>query len=71
MSLLRCGSTRIFAAGDGICVQFARDVFELDIDGLAYVKGDDDELRVEAGAAVPVPPSLLVEVIDATRKCPR
>ncbi len=56
--------------GDGICVQFARDVFELDIDGLAYVKGEDDELRVETGAAVPVPPSLVVEVIDATRKCP-
>lgn len=56
--------------GDGICVQFAREVFELDIDGLAYVKGDDDELRVEPGAVVPVPASLMVEVIDATRKCP-
>lgn len=31
--------------GDGICVQYAPEVFELDIDGLAYVKGDDDELR--------------------------
>jgi ferredoxin len=56
--------------GDGICVQFAREVFELDIDGLAYVKGDDDELRVEPGAVVPVPASLVSEVIDATRKCP-
>ncbi|MYV97359.1 ferredoxin [Streptomyces sp. SID3343] len=56
--------------GDGICVQFAREVFELDIDGLAYVKGDDDELRVEPGAVVPVPVSLVAEVIDATRKCP-
>ena len=26
--------------GDGICVQYAPEVFELDIDGLAYVKGD-------------------------------
>ncbi|MFI6985386.1 ferredoxin [Embleya sp. NPDC050154] len=56
--------------GDGICVQYAREVFELDIDGLAYVKGDDDELRTEPGAVVPVPAPLLVEVIDATRKCP-
>ncbi|MFF7243120.1 ferredoxin [Embleya sp. NPDC008237] len=56
--------------GDGICVQYAREVFELDIDGLAYVKGADDELRTEPGAVVPVPGSLLVEVIDATRKCP-
>ena len=24
--------------GDGLCVQYAADVFELDIDGLAYVK---------------------------------
>jgi len=31
--------------GDGICVQYAPEVFELDIDGLAYVKGDDDQLR--------------------------
>ncbi|GCD93808.1 ferredoxin [Embleya hyalina] len=56
--------------GDGICVQYAREVFELDIDGLAYVKGADDELRTEPGAVVPVPPPLLVDVIDATRKCP-
>jgi ferredoxin len=56
--------------GDGICVEYAREVFELDIDGLAYVKGADDELRTEAGAAVPVPRNLLVDVIDATAKCP-
>ncbi|MFE3199692.1 ferredoxin [Embleya sp. NPDC055664] len=56
--------------GDGICVQYAREVFELDIDGLAYVKGADDELRTEPGAVVPVPAPLLVDVIDATRKCP-
>lgn len=56
--------------GDGICVQFAREVFELDIDGLAYVKGLDDELRTDVGAVVPVPAPLVVEVIDATRKCP-
>ena len=26
--------------GDGICAQYAPEVFELDIDGLAYVKGE-------------------------------
>ncbi|SCE01717.1 4Fe-4S single cluster domain-containing protein [Streptomyces sp. SolWspMP-sol7th] len=30
--------------GDGICAQYAPEVFELDIDGLAYVKSGDDEL---------------------------
>ncbi|MFE0426939.1 ferredoxin, partial [Streptomyces sp. NPDC058953] len=30
--------------GDGICAQYAPDVFELDIDGLAYVKSAEDEL---------------------------
>jgi ferredoxin len=56
--------------GDGICVQFAREVFELDIDGLAYVKDSDDELRQEPKATVPVPLPLVSEVIDAARKCP-
>ena len=36
-------------AGDGICVEYAPKVFELDIDGLAYVKGEDDELRQAPG----------------------
>ncbi|MET8312444.1 ferredoxin, partial [Micromonospora sp. NPDC005173] len=27
--------------GDGLCVQYAPEVFEFDIDGLAYVKGAD------------------------------
>ncbi len=56
--------------GDGICAQYAPEVFELDIDGLAYVKGDDDELRTEAGAAVPVPLPLLNDVIDSAKECP-
>src|SRR5205823_3302665 len=29
--------------GDGICAQYAPEVFELDIDGLAYVKDSSDE----------------------------
>lgn len=56
--------------GDGICAQYAPDVFELDIDGLAYVKDGDDELRQEPGASVPVPLPLLRDVVDSVRECP-
>ncbi|MFJ4847936.1 MULTISPECIES: ferredoxin [unclassified Streptomyces] len=56
--------------GDGICVQYAPEVFELDIDGLAYVKGDDGELREAPGASVPVPLPLLTDVVDSARECP-
>ena len=38
--------------GDGLCVQLAPEVFEFDIDGLAYVKGGDGELLTVAGARV-------------------
>jgi ferredoxin len=56
--------------GDGICAQYAPEVFELDIDGLAYVKNDRDELMAEPGAATPVPLPLLTEVIDSAKECP-
>lgn len=56
--------------GDGLCVQYAPDVFEFDIDGLAYVKGDDGELQLAPGALVDVPESLRVAVIDAADECP-
>ncbi len=56
--------------GDGICVTLAREVFELDIDGLAYVKGVDGELRTEARAAVPVPGAILLDVIESAKECP-
>lgn len=39
--------------GDGICVQYAPEVFELDIDGLAYVKGSGDELLQAPGRQRP------------------
>ncbi len=39
--------------GDGICAQYAPEVFELDIDGLAYVKGADDELLQSPGRQRP------------------
>lgn len=56
--------------GDGICVQYAPEVFELDIDGLAYVKSPEDELLVEAGATTPVPLTLLQDVVDSAKECP-
>jgi ferredoxin len=56
--------------GDGICVQYAPEVFELDIDGLAYVKGPEEELLQAKGAAAPVPLPLLADVVDSARECP-
>jgi ferredoxin len=56
--------------GDGICVQYAPEVFELDIDGLAYVKSGDDELLQAAGATTPVPLTLLQDVVDSAKECP-
>jgi ferredoxin len=57
--------------GDGICAQYAPDVFELDIDGIAYVKdAPDGELRTGAEARVPVPSDLVLAVIDSAKECP-
>jgi ferredoxin len=56
--------------GDGLCAQYAADVFELDIDGLAYVKGADGELRQQAGDRVHVPADLVLNVIDSAKECP-
>ncbi|MEF9881945.1 ferredoxin [Streptomyces sp. P9-A4] len=56
--------------GDGICAQYAPEVFELDIDGLAYVKSADDELLQDAGATTPVPLTLLQDVVDSVKECP-
>lgn len=56
--------------GDGLCAQYAPEVFELDLDGLAYVKGADGELRSAPGATVPVPAGLALEVIESAKECP-
>lgn len=56
--------------GDGICVQYAPEVFELDIDGLAYVKSPGDELLQFPGATTPVPLPLLTDVVDSAKECP-
>lgn len=56
--------------GDGLCVQYAPEVFEFDVDGLAYVKGEDGELQLAAGVTVPVPAAAAARVIDSAIECP-
>ncbi|WP_305789015.1 ferredoxin [Symbioplanes lichenis] len=56
--------------GDGLCVQYAPEVFEFDIDGLAYVKDRAGELLRSPGARTFVPAGLRLEVIDSARECP-
>ena len=56
--------------GDGLCVQYAPEVFEFDVDGLAYVKDDSGELQLTPGARVDVPTHLRLDVIDAAKECP-
>ncbi|HLV57855.1 MAG TPA: ferredoxin [Natronosporangium sp.] len=56
--------------GDGLCVQYAPEVFEFDVDGLAYVKDRDGQLLTTPGARTDVPAHLRLEVLDAARDCP-
>jgi ferredoxin len=56
--------------GDGLCVQYAPEVFEFDIDGLAYVKTTGGDLRQAPGSRVDVPAHLRLEVLDAAKECP-
>ncbi len=56
--------------GDGLCVQYAPEVFEFDVDGLAYVKDESGEMQLAAGAQVNVPAHLRLEIIDAAKECP-
>jgi ferredoxin len=56
--------------GDGLCVTYAPDVFEFDIDGLAYVKTADGTLQTDPGSSVVVPEHLRIAVIDSADECP-
>ena len=56
--------------GDGLCVQYAPEVFEFDVDGLAYVKDHAGTLLTAPGTRTDVPRHLRLEVIDAARECP-
>ena len=67
---LRVSIDQDLCTGDGLCAQVSPEVFELDIDGLAYVKGSDGELRTAPGETVGVPAGCVREVIDAATDCP-
>jgi ferredoxin len=56
--------------GDGLCVQYAPEVFEFDVDGLAYVKDASGELKLAPGIRVDVPANLRLDVIDSAKECP-
>ncbi len=56
--------------GDGLCVEYAPEVFEFDVDGLAYVKNAEDELLDPAGAQADVPAKLVLDVVNSAKECP-
>jgi ferredoxin len=66
---LRVWIDQQLCTGDGLCVQFAPEVFEFDIDGLAYVKRGE-QLLDAPGATTDVPPGLRLDVIDSAKQCP-
>jgi len=67
---LRVWVDQDLCTGDGLCAQYAPEVFEFDIDGLAYVKDDAGELQTAPGSRVDVPAHLRLDVIDAAKDCP-
>ncbi|WP_416220031.1 ferredoxin [Frankia sp. Cas4] len=69
-STLRVRIDQDACTGDGLCVQLAPAVFEFDVDGLAYVKGPDGQLRTKTGESVPVPLPLVDDVVAAADDCP-
>ena len=67
---LRVWVDQDLCTGDGLCVQYAPEVFEFDIDGLAYVKDGAGELMTEPGSRAEVPATLRLDVIDSAKECP-
>ena len=67
---LRVWVDQDLCTGDGLCVQYAPEVFEFDLDGLAYVKNDGGTLQTAAGSRVDVPERMRLEVLDAAHECP-
>lgn len=51
-------------------MQYAPEVFEFDIDGLAYVKDAGGTLLTAPGDRVEVPDHLRLTVLDAAKDCP-
>ena len=67
---LRVWIDQELCTGDGLCVQYAPEVFEFDVDGLAYVKSADGELIQAAAARADVPENLRLDVISSAKDCP-
>jgi ferredoxin len=67
---LRVWIDQDLCTGDGLCVQYAPEVFEFDVDGLAYVKDSAGELLETPGARADVPESLRLDVITSAKECP-
>lgn len=67
---LRVWVDQDLCTGDGLCVQYAPEVFEFDVDGLAYVKAPDGTLHTAPRAAVEVPDHLRLDVLDSAKECP-
>jgi ferredoxin len=67
---LRVWVDQDLCTGDGLCVEYAPEVFEFDIDGLAYVKDASGELLTDPGVRTDVPAELRLDVIDSAKKCP-
>ena len=67
---LRVRVDQDLCTGDGLCVQYAPDVFEFDVDGLAYVKDSAGELQLAAGVEVDVPAGQAAAVVDSAIECP-
>jgi ferredoxin len=70
MTALRVWVDQDLCTGDGLCVQYAPEVFEFDVDGLAYVKDSAGELLTTAGVRADVPEHLRLDVVDAAKECP-
>lgn len=78
---LRVWIDQDLCTGDGLCAEIAPDIFEMDDDGLAYVKeadwpnrfgpggGSEPALKMAEGTAA-VPDKLLNDVIEAAEECP-
>ena len=67
---LRVWIDQDLCTGDGLCVQYAPEVFEFDVDGLAYVKDAADDLLTAPGARADVPAGLRLDVINSAKECP-
>lgn len=67
---LRVRVDQDLCTGDGLCVQYAPEVFEFDVDGLAYVKDASGGLLLDAGATVDVPAEVVAAVVDSATECP-